>query len=336
MEQEGIRVLFGGLSLMLDQEFHKGYMTNIVNRILIMLVEDCLGQPYIYVIARNLYKNFCHQKHLGTKEAICAIVHMFALVLGTTKGRMASIVRLIKEAGSGKFSDDWCIEYRKEIATDMRAPSEENMFPLERFKALVTAGDLRNATLLDLELKLKVRLVWKALKDVLENDPLVPKSSLETIVALEELYKLKSTHAERELFLYHAIVIVTFRRNVRSWTTCCTVPDRLSDQDKVLDEFKKYLSTIDSKEAKLTVPDYCIDVHTAQGRAAGKDAAAFAVEGAMVTNADDSVVPRDLVARYEEMYVASKKAIVVFSVTKADLGAEKKQSFAQVYSSGHE
>lgn len=293
MQEEGLRLLFGGLSLMLDPKCSRRNITNILNRILIMLAEDCLGQPRIYVVAHGLMSS-CHKKDLGTKEAIAAIVHMFGLVLGTTKGRMVSIARLIRESCSGKYTEEWCERYRGQIAVPMTSPIE-SITSIERFTALVKDGDLSSVTLLD-QIN-DVPLVWKGLKLVLSQDPSVPREpSRQTIQALHNLYKMmKGEHAEKELFMYQAIVLVTFRNNVRSWTTCCRVSDRLSDQDKVLEEFKKYLSTINT-EAQLSVPDYCIDMH---------------MERARVTNADHSVVPHDLAAKYAEMYVASKTAILV-------------------------
>jgi len=132
---------------------------------------------------------------------------------------------------------------------------------------------------------------------------------------LAELRALFSAYKERKhpLFFYHALAYVVHRNAI--------------PKNFVLPTLAKPAATHTIVEKCLANPtfvlnDYCIDKHTAKGRALGKNNLDFALEGAVVCNEDKSQLVQD----YRDSYIKQKELSVLKGTKDKKQKKQKKKN----------
>lgn len=296
---KGMRVLMDAESFALDETLGggaspglKAVRTNVMNRLLIMSVEDCL-HPSIYPRVASLYRRWSTDRN-GV-DGMSAITGLYATIAQARKGRMPSIVKLLTKIGSPppQPSPSPVAEYWRSV---FMAPANAD------FQTLLRRGDVRCATLLH---TVTVDTAWRIIEDVMMAHSPAAARVASTLKGLHATMVVKK-HAEAVLFLYQALVIAVFRTNVEDGAWLDADAPELPQQTRethVLDAYREHLRD----RAPIVLDDYCIDMHTARGRAAGKDAIDFATEGAVVTNPDTRIVPEQMRTNFAHMYLDSKQ-----------------------------
>jgi replication-associated recombination protein RarA len=158
----------------------------------------------------------------------------------------------------------------------------------------IRRGNTENAVLLAYEMTLTSpaledymwqRLMVISVEDIGFGAPHAP-------MLLNALYQMVSTFdrriGERKLFAVHAVRYL-----------CSCQKDRSSDE---MVNWVKY--AMSSGEAKATIPDYALDMHTAQGQAQGRGIRHFYVEGAKLA---PELPGRDLTYRQRIMEMLDRE-----------------------------
>lgn len=268
----------------------KAVLTNVSNRLLVMSAEDCL-HPGIYVAVLRLYRRWDAGRSALTADALSAIASLYATLAAARKGRMPSVVKLF--VGAASLPDAWRRKWGDAVAVP----------PDATFEGLLERRDLRCAALLEKHgggAADHYASSWRVMRDSVR--PVGGAPAVAAIDALRGLYDAMRGHREVFLFLYQAVALAVHRHRVASWTDAPAAPEAFA-KDRVVGTLRAHLSD----PAPIVLAAYCVDMHTARGRAAGKNAVDFALEGARVTNADAGIVPADQAAKYAEMYVDSKR-----------------------------
>lgn len=315
LECKGLRHLLDGDCFALDKNAKKGDIqavrTNIMNRILIMSVEDCL-HPSIFMPLNLFFLQWDNDR--DSEKGMASLIGAYYTVVHARKCRMASIVKILVSLSDNKEENEQNKEFRQKWKAIMDPPTGSD------FETLIREGDIRCVGLLnkatgqeesyeaeknarDAEEKReairkeKTKGIWKLLWKLMEDS-----AGKRVIEILKDLYDRmeRKKHKEYKLFFYHAIVIATYRKNVASWRDSPSVP-RKYHYDNVLSVYRAHLDDTDP----ITVDSYCIDVHTAEGRRNGMTVREFASEGALVTN-EAKIVPEDLMTSFTGMYTESK------------------------------
>lgn len=289
----GLEILKDWLLLGMDGRAPKGavasLVTNLINRLLVISVEDCL-HPGIYPLVERLRRRMWGDAIRDTHDGVSAILELFALVVVASKGRMPSILKIYNrppDATGSSFS---------EAFSELYEPLPEEA----TFESLLRAGDLRCVRVVPVGSD--AAGAWAVLTRVVGCS-----EGRVVIGALRDLWIAMTArkHKEAFLFLYQAIVLVARRdaigRERDGWTRMPVVPTEIGVQlrpDRVLEFLRSHLR----EDRPLEIPDYVYDIHTAKGRAMGRTAVDFAHVGSRVTNADRLVLDPEAVARYDRMY----------------------------------
>lgn len=229
-----------GINCLIEESVQKKNGGNIMNRILIMSVEDCL-HPGIIPVLHELYLkwNAYHEIDAG----MSALLGAYAMVVGARKCKMMSVVKTI--VSLSKNESDLDAAFVGKWRATMTVPPESS------FEKLMFKGDIRCVCALP---SITMQDAWRCMKSLSYDD-----QRLRVITTLEKLYNLEKSKAAI-LFLYHGIILTTFRHNIDSWSDVPDVPVEYS-ANQVVSTYRAHLKSknVESRVDKSQHPV----VHTA-------------------------------------------------------------------------
>jgi len=278
----------------------KRIVTNLITRLLVGFVEDCADPASLPAFLRHA-RVLASERY--SRAAMHALVEMVELLAGARKGRMVSIMKLYMPQHRDSHHPDFARRYGPSLLPPQSSP------PSTSVQALLRAGDERAAALLTIEDGQDCGKVRAMLA------PHLDRRLLEPLLALEDL--LPRGNQERHYFALYGVALATvFRSEATAAATATTAAAAATTAAAAFDlysaaceRFAASPSPSPSQQQLLLLPDYCYDVHTAQGRAAGKTSADFAREGAHVENMHPTVARLTRDKNWEDMYLCARGAL---------------------------
>lgn len=264
----------------------KAARTNVMNRICVAAAEDCL-HPGIYPEVARLSDIWFNDR--DSPAGMSAIVSLYHLVASARKGRLPSIIKLFVAASQlpHSFKEKWTFLKQK---------------PGTFEQLLTRGGDLSCAAYLPTS-KDGIAKAWTFM-----NTLHVSIAAKTVIASLKTMHTrmTKRNHTEAFLYFYQAVALTAYRDRVTDWTTRPQVPDRFLDSN-ILEVFRAHVLDINP----IKLHDFCLDVHTAKGKADGKNALDFAIACSEKGRAvmDDVIVPPEDMKSFTAMYIESKTVI---------------------------
>lgn len=264
----------------LEVQASKGIITNLINRIIIMLDEELLFAEWnIYIKCRLLIEEFetSNRNDISKLIIICKILCK------------SELLRL-----NSDISSYW---WRAIINNKIKTPNsitdinididETNIFIKNNMLNFINCINNKNPEcyyyafiLFNSKEKSKRRfkrnegiyIIWEYLINISINE-----NNINLQKCLE--YKLKEFYVknrnERHMFLSSAISLIMHREDI-NWNSELLVQDIIISNEEIIKLFKEHkLIEIDS---------YAIDMHTSLGRKLGKDKKDFAKEGSYIEN----------------------------------------------------
>jgi hypothetical protein len=264
--------------------------TNITNRLVVMMSEEVnIHETFLPVAMKELHEEYARTRSAGVW------LRMYALICRARKCRVVSDVKT-----------RWNLPpYKKNVARLDRlhqrlleegdhdhhgdgGQAEATPGTVEDFRARLQAGshDVFDVLRVLLRGKPFEKAIWEAILGVCQ-DALQPP-----IAALRYFHK-QMHHAERPIYIYHAVLLV-----LNAAALDYTTPLRYANADGGdLERWRR--EAVETLTAD-SFPDYVIDRHTTLAR--GQSAVVFAEVGAMIPDEDT----RFLDAEHRRLYKAFK------------------------------
>jgi hypothetical protein len=285
-------------------ELYPPIMTNLINRLLIICVEDCATNISLFkwIDEKIMYirKNRGKMDTTNLKSHIC---HVVDVLVESPKTRIASWAKAVYYTALRERSIELYEIYPElkkiKIESD-KCPSElksyicvsKSQYPLLSVYYAIEAHDAKNKKLLD--------SIWNYIE-------------CDNIVTIFKKWYLKET-SERLIYLIIAHVYMYNKIFFDKKEITMSLPP-----EKVLHEFNNVLLN-----GKITIPPWAIDMHTYEGRKNGKGCSNFANEGSHIENIWDPLYNKQYVSIYNALKNNCKlKLIKMPSITSA--GADAKE-----------
>lgn len=309
----GLRVLLDAECFALAGPTHatavKGIRSNVVNRMVIMAVEDCMEPRLLKTIADG----YASWKDIRDSDrGFLLVVNMYEAICRARKGRYVSIVKVYARAASlpPAFRAKHGLEAAASLASSSSSGAKDARAQAQEFERLLGLGDMRCCCFLR-DGCLPDGVVWDAVFRVCGQRE-------QAINALESLERaFPKDHRERRYFLYLAVFLAVHRQDLlRSQgqgqgqvqvqvqgQVQVQEPKTHKDPAALLEAYRAHLASPD----RIVLDPYCIDMHTAKGRRLGRGQEHFATVGALVTN-ENTELPASAAVRdaYKAMYAESK------------------------------
>ena len=305
-----------------EKQMAKGIITNLVNRLIITMDEELVFKEYErYLVLRGLLKEFEKNRDEGIK----CLIQVCKALKDAELYRFPSDVRAYWDYRfrHGKYSPNEHISsYEEDINTDegfyskfiqcFNADNDEMFYWM--FK--IFYGSRKGPVTLNGVTKNRENIykIWNMLYNLdYIND------------SVKELfdYRLnefaKKSRGERFMFLTNSIQLV--RNNGVLIKTQSNTDRKLLEEyysiDNISDDEVVYWT--EQAEVKRTIDEYVIDMHTSQGRKAGKNRKDFGLEGSLVLNQESYC--EILYKEWRDYYVKEK----IENPTKAKKAKVKKK-----------
>lgn len=300
-----------------EKRASKGIITNLVNRLIIMMDEEMLFvEVNKYVKCMKWIKAF----NEGNRENFELLIKVCKTMLGSRLLRLNSDIYSYWWRGAGVYKvieiDNAKIEKEDYEACNQLFSKKERQsetWEKERnaFIRFVNAFRIHDTScyywalvLFHSDIKGKCRfrrrdcvyIIWEYLFQVIEND-----SRLKECLQLKlEQFFVKTRH-EQHMWLSSAISIAMNRENLCSQTK----KEEENEWDVNIDddEIEKHFEN----REKMEIDDYAIDMHCSQGRKMGKMKAEFALVGCVVINEDSEYFQKEWRDLYIDLKVNAKK-----------------------------
>jgi len=285
----------------------KGIITNLLNRLIIMLDEELLFVEWDkYLIIRDLINKF----EDSGRDDILSLVKMCKILCSARLLRRNSDIRAYY-----RFSMMNKIK-SPDVLVEQRVGEDIDNWYFHNFKAYYEKGDRncfywmykiycggREGTVKRFKRKENVYMIWEYLQKNAFGNGLLKKC---IDYRLKEFYN--KNRKERGIFLSAAVDLCLEKDNIE-WDNAllkeCVEADS-NDINKMFDGRKK-----------LIIDDYVIDMHTSLGRRLGKNAINFMAEGSLVINEDKEYLIEEWRTSYNEGKLESYAAKVAAKKKKA-------------------
>jgi hypothetical protein len=271
-----------------ESKMSKGIITNLLNRLIIMMDEELLFcEVERYLILRKLIEKFEENRKDGGKYLLLICKYL-------TEGRL-----LRRNSDIRAY---WDYRFRFEYVEDVEEMTDEKYFKkfVDCFKRKddecfrwmfkIFNGGVRGKNV-RFRRKENVYMIWEYLfgrKVVIENK--YYKKLIE--YKLKEFFKLD--RKERFMFLASCIDLVM---------KCDGKEKKVNIEDELRKiEFREIDELLENCNVKLEIDTYAYDMHTSVGRNLGKSKKDFAIEGCYVRDEDTEF----LVKEWRDFYIYEK------------------------------
>lgn len=300
-----------------EKRASKGIITNLLNRLVIMMDEEMLFvEVNKYIKCMKWIKLF----NEGNRENFELLVKVCKTMIGARLLRLNSDIYSYWWRGAGVYKvieieinnfeiekEDYevCNQLFSKKERDCEAwEKERNAFIrfVNAFRDHDTSCYYWALVLFHSDTKGKCRfrrrdcvyIIWEYLFQVIEND-----NRLKECLRLKlELFFVKTRH-EQHMWLSSAISIALNRKELDLQTKEAEEWDVNIDDDEIEKHFEN--------REKMEIDDYAIDMHCSQGRKMGKMKAEFALVGCVVINEDSEYYNKEWRDLYIDLKVNAKK-----------------------------
>ena len=299
----------------------KGIISNLLNRLIIMLDEEMLFvECEKYLVVRRYMEEF-EKSNRGNFDYLYKICDVMC---GARMIRRNSDIRGYWSPGkknvkvdNGYESDDYCfVKFKEKFETD---DPECFLWMLKIFNKGEEGDIVRYRR------KENIYMIWEYLfdrKNIKNNEVL--RKCLE--YRFEEFKKKRS---ERFIFLSASIDIAMYRgREQKEDWFDCKKKKKFNIEDLVREHGTKFVNRELIREVylewkKMEIDDYAIDMHTSAGRKMGKNKIDFIASGAVVVNEDKEYFVQEWRDCYNKAKKASFTAAVALRKKKDEAKLEK-------------
>ena len=299
----------------------KGIISNLLNRLIIMLDEEMLFvECEKYLVVRRYMEEF-EKSGRGNFDYLYKICDVMC---GARMIRRNSDIRGYWSPGkknvkvdNGYESDDYCfVKFKEKFETD---DPECFLWMLKIFNKGEEGDIVRYRR------KENIYMIWEYLfdrKNIKNNEVL--RKCLE--YRFEEFKKKRS---ERFIFLSASIDIAMYRgREQKEDWFDCKKKKKFNIEDLVREHGTKFVNRELIREVylewkKMEIDDYAIDMHTSAGRKMGKNKIDFIASGAVVVNEDKEYFVQEWRDCYNKAKKASFTAAVALRKKKDEAKLEK-------------
>ena len=299
----------------------KGIISNLLNRLIIMLDEEMLFvECEKYLVVRRYMEEF-EKSNRGNFDYLYKICDVMC---GARMIRRNSDIRGYWSPGkknvkvdNGYESDDYCfVKFKEKFETN---DPECFLWMLKIFNKGEEGDVVRYRR------KENIYMIWEYLfdrKNIKNNEVL--RKCLE--YRFEEFKKKRS---ERFIFLSASIDIAMYRgREQKEDWFDCKKKKKFNIEDLVREHGTKFVNRELIREVylewkKMEIDDYAIDMHTSAGRKMGKNKIDFIASGAVVVNEDKEYFVQEWRDCYNKAKKASFTAAVALRKKKDEAKLEK-------------
>jgi hypothetical protein len=297
----------------------KGIISNLINRLIIMLDEEMLfAECEKYLLVRRYMEDF-EKSDRGNFECLFKICDVMC---GARMIRRNSDIRgywsprnKALKIDDGDSTDEYYFEKFKEKFEE----NDSECF-IWMFKIFYRGAE---GEVVRYRRKENIYMIWEYLfgrENIKENEVL--RCCLE--YRLKEFYKKNRT--ERFIFLTAAIDIAMYKgKNVKKDWFDCSKKVKFDINSLVKEEDEKFadvniIESVYEKWGKMEIDDYAIDMHTSAGRRMGKNKVDFIASGAVIVDEDKEY----FVKEWRDCYNNAKKASFAAAVALRKKKEEKK------------
>ena len=301
----------------------KGIISNLINRLIIMLDEEMLfAECEKYLLVRKYMEDF-EKSDRGNFECLFKICDVMC---GARMIRRNSDIRgywsprnKALKIDDGDSTDEYYFKKFKEKFEE----NDSECF-IWMFKIFYRGAE---GEVVRYRRKENIYMIWEYLfgrENIKENEVL--RRCLE--YRLKEFYK--KNRGERFIFLTAAIDIAMYKGNnvKKDWFDCSKkVKFDINNLVKAEDEKFADVNIIESvyeKWGKMEIDDYAIDMHTSAGRKMGKNKVDFIASGAVIVDEDKEYFVKEWRDCYNNAKKASFAAAVALRKKKEEVVEEKK------------
>ena len=301
----------------------KGIISNLINRLIIMLDEEMLfAECEKYLLVRKYMEDF-EKSDRGNFECLFKICDVMC---GARMIRRNSDIRgywsprnKALKIDDGDSTDEYYFEKFKEKFEE----NDSECF-IWMFKIFYRGAE---GEVVRYRRKENIYMIWEYLfgrENIKENEVL--RRCLE--YRLKEFYK--KNRGERFIFLTAAIDIAMYKgNNVKKDWFDCSKKVKFDINDLVKAEDDKFadvniIKSVYEKWGKMEIDDYAIDMHTSAGRKMGKNKVDFIASGAVIVDEDKEYFVKEWRDCYNNAKKASFAAAVALRKKKEEVVEEKK------------
>ena len=302
----------------------KGIISNLINRLIIMLDEEMLfAECEKYLLVRRYMEEFekSGRGNFGCLFKICDVMCGARMIRRNSdiRGYWSPGKKNVK-VDNGDGSDDYYFMKFKE--------KFENSDPECFLWMLKIFYKGEESDIVRYRRKENIYMIWEYLfdrKNIKNNEVL--RKVLE--YKLKEFYK--KNRSERFIFLSSAIDIAMYKgkNDKKDWFDC-----KKKKKFNVEDLVKEHGTKFENRELiqevylnwkKLEIDDYAIDMHTSAGRKMGKNKIDFIASGAVVVDEDKEYFVKEWRDCYNKAKKASFAAAVALRQKKDDAKLKKEK-----------
>jgi len=302
----------------------KGIISNLLNRLIIMLDEEMLfAECEKYLLIRSYMEDF----EKGCRGDFVCLYKICDIMCGARMIRRNSDIRSYWSPG------------KKNVMVDNGDGSDEYYFA--KFKDKFEANDpecflwmlkifykREDGNIVRYRRKENIYMIWEYLfdrKNIKNNDVL--RKVLE--YKLKEFYK--KNRSERFIFLSASIDIAMHKGKEQkgNWFDCSKKKKFNIEEMKKANDDKynsvEIINKVFKNWKKMEIDDYAIDMHTSAGRKMGKNKVDFIASGAVIVNEDIEYFEKDWRNCYNNAKRASFAAAVALRKKKEEAKLEKEK-----------
>ena len=292
----------------------KGIISNLLNRLIIMLDEEMLFvECEKYLVVRRYMEEFekSNRENFDYLYKICDVMCGARMIRRNSDIRGYWGPRNVK-VDNGDGSDEYYFEKFKE---KFEANNPECFLWMLKIFNKEEEGDI-----VRYRRKENIYMIWEYLFDRnnIKNNPVLRK-------CLEYRFEeFKKKRHERFIFLSASIDIAMYRgREQKEDWFDCSKKKKFDVEDLVKEHSTKFANRELIREVylewkKMEIDDYAIDMHTSAGRKMGKNKIDFIASGAVVVNEDKEYFVKEWRDCYNKTKKASFAAAVVLRKKKED------------------
>ena len=297
----------------------KGIISNLINRLIIMLDEEMLfAECEKYLLVRRYMEDF-EKSDRGDFECLFKICDVMC---GARMIRRNSDIRGYWSSRNKALKIDNSVgtdEYYFEKFKEKFEENDSECF-IWMFKIFYRGAE---GEVVRYRRKENIYMIWEYLfsRENIKNNEVL-RRCLE--YRLKEFYKKNRT--ERFIFLTAAIDIAMYKgKKVKKDWFDCSKKVKFDINSLVKEEDEKFadvniIESVYEKWGKMEIDDYAIDMHTSAGRRMGKNKVDFIASGAVIVGEDEEY----FVKEWRDCYNNAKKASFAAAVALRKKKEEKK------------